>query len=68
MTGTNAATPFRYERLTEEQLLGAHYALRLVRTSPRIRGTALAMIDAQIDECERVMAARRWNAGLERTR
>jgi hypothetical protein len=58
---------FRYERLSDEQLLGAHYALRLIRTSPRIRGSALEMLDGQIEACEAEMAARRWNDSLVKT-
>ncbi len=35
-------------KLTDEQLRGANYALRVVRTSPRIRGAALDLVDSLI--------------------
>ena len=42
--------PLRYEKLTHEQLQGADYALRILRTSPVIRGQALEVLDGQIAE------------------
>ena len=39
-----------WEKLTDEQLQGANYALRLVHTSPRIKGGALDLINGLIDE------------------
>lgn len=40
----------RYEKLTFEQLRGANWAFSLVRTSPRINGGALELIDSLIYE------------------
>ena len=40
----------RYEKLTFEQLRGANWAFQLVRTSPRINGGALELIDSLIAE------------------
>jgi hypothetical protein len=35
----------RWAHLNVDQLLGAEYALRLVRTSPRVRGIVLMMVE-----------------------
>jgi len=39
-------------KLTDEQLRGANYALRVVRTSPRIRGAALDLVDSLIADAQ----------------
>lgn len=39
-----------FEQLSREQLLGADYTLRLLHTSPRFRGQALALIELLYDE------------------
>lgn len=38
----------RWNTLTEEQLQGADYSLRILRTSVLIRGQALALVDELI--------------------
>ena len=43
----------RWEFLTFEQLRGADYALRVLRTSVVIRGEALKLLDEQISEVKK---------------
>ena len=40
----------RFEKLNDDQLRGANWALRLVHTSPRIKGAALELIEGLIEE------------------
>ena len=42
--------PDRWDHLTDEQLRGALFALRLFRTSPLVRGRALETLDMCIEE------------------
>jgi hypothetical protein len=44
----NAQEKKRWNKLSMDQLQGAMYAYRLLRTSPRIRGAALELLDWQI--------------------
>jgi hypothetical protein len=48
----------RYEKLTNEQLQGADYALRVLHSWPGFRGETLDVINEQISECRAVMATR----------
>ncbi len=48
----------RWKKLTDEQLRGAEYAMRVVRTSPRIRGLALEMVDMLLEELHKEMKKR----------
>ncbi len=47
-----------WDNLSLEQLQGANYALRLVATSPRIRGVALDLINDLIVDTRGEIAAR----------
>ena len=54
-----------WKKLTDEQLQGANYALRLVHTSPRIRGGALELINGLINETTQEMSKRNGSASSE---
>lgn len=53
-SGTNTeADPMRHKRwkkLSMDELRGAHFALRVVRTSPTIRGRGLEILDGLLVE------------------
>jgi hypothetical protein len=56
---TQAISPLdRWAYLSVDQLLGAEYALRLLRTSPRIRGTALELVDDLIAQAGQAIVER----------
>lgn len=44
-----------YGHLTEEQLQGADYALRLLHTSPSIKGRALEILEWQMEQCRNAL-------------
>ncbi len=62
--------PLRWVRLTNDQLKGANFALRVLHTSPRIQGAALVLLKDLIKETYAEMGMRPalWGSKVERVR
>lgn len=58
----------RFSDLTDQQLVGANFALRVIQTSPVMRGQALALIDEFVQETEYEIDRRNKQTPEERDR